>query len=116
MTYNNKYSIKEQRLLQLKNKKLHFIRSTLNTTNISLIDRIVQNSNNGDGGSDDFNNGDGDIYNEDADGKDIDDGDIDDDGSDDEKFGDGGGTNDVGDDCDDDRHDDNDDEGDDDEN
>ena len=106
MTYNNKYSIKEQRLLQLKNKKIHFIRSTLNTTNISLIDRIVQNS----------NNGDGDIYNEDADGKDIDDGDIDDDGSDDEKFGDGGGTNDVGDDCDDDRHDDNDDEGDDDEN
>ena len=64
MTYNNKYSIKEQKLLQLKNKNSHFIRSTLSITNISLIDRNVQNSNNGDGGNDDFNNDDGDIDNE----------------------------------------------------
>ena len=49
MTYNNKYSIKDQRLLQLKNEKWHFIKSTLNITNISSIERNVQNSNNDDG-------------------------------------------------------------------
>ena len=48
MTYNNKYSIKDQRLLQLKNKKWHFIKSTLNITNTSSIERNVQNSNNDD--------------------------------------------------------------------
>ena len=62
--YSNKYSIKEQRLLQLNNKKCYFIRLTLNITNISLIDRNVQNSNNGDDGCEDFNNDGGDIDNE----------------------------------------------------
>ena len=89
LAYNNKHSIKEQRLLQLKNKKS-------NITNICLIDRNVQNSNNGDGGSDDFNNDDGDIDNEAGDDKDNDDGDTNDDGGDD------GGTNDAGEDNDDD--------------
>ena len=98
-----KYSIKEQILLQLKNKKWHFIGSTLNITIITLIDRNVQNSNNGDGGSDDFNNYDGDIDNEIEDGKDNDDGDTTDDGGDDEKFGDDGCANYPGDDNDDDR-------------
>ena len=87
LTYNRKYSIKEQILLQLKNKKGHFIRSALNITNISLIDRNVQNANNGDGGNDDFNNDDGDIDNEDGDDKNNDD------GGDLEKFGDGSCTN-----------------------
>ena len=64
LIYSNKYSIKEQRLLQLNNKKCYFIRLTLNITNISLIDRNVQNSNNGDDGCEDFNNDDGDIDNE----------------------------------------------------
>ena len=62
--YSNKYSIKEQKLLQLNNKKCYFIRLTLNITNISLIDRNIQNSNNGDDGCEDFNNDDGDIDNE----------------------------------------------------
>ena len=91
LTYNSKYSIKEQILLLLKNKKGHFIRSALNITNISLIDRNVQNANNGDGGNDDFNNDDGDIDNEDGDDKNDDGGDL-------EKFGDGSCTNYAGDD------------------
>ena len=95
LTYSNKYSVKEQRLLQI--KKWHFIRSTLNIVNISLIDRNVQNSNNGDDGSGNFNNGDGDIDNEAGDDKDNDDGDTNENGSDDEKFGDDGATNAAGD-------------------
>ena len=90
LTYSNKYSVKEQRLLQI--KKWHFIRSTLN-----IIDRNVQNSNNGDDGSDNFNNGDGDIDNEAGDDKDNDDGDTNENGSGDEKFGDDGATNAAGD-------------------
>ena len=107
LTYNSKYSIKEQRSLQikenqkskkqqLKNKKWLFIWSTLNITKISLIDRNIQNSNNGDGGSDDFNDNDGDIVNEAGDDKDDYDGETNDDDG-----GDGGSVN-VGDDNDDD--------------
>ena len=81
--YNSKYSIKEQRLLQIKYKKIHFIRSTLNITNISLIDRNIQNRNNGDAGSDYFNNDVGDINNEAGDDNDKDYGDTNDDGGDD---------------------------------
>ena len=52
-----------------------------------MIDRNVQKSNNGDGGSDNFNNDVGDFDNEDGDDKDNDDGDTKDDNDDDEKFG-----------------------------
>ena len=62
-TYNNKYSIKENRRLQLKNKKWHFIRSTLNINSINLIVRNLQNSNIVDDSCDDFND-DGDADNE----------------------------------------------------
>ena len=116
LTYNKKYSIKEEIPLQLKNKKCkkwHFIRSTLNITNISLIDRNLKNSNNRDGGSDGFNNDDGDFDNKDGDDKDNDDGDTNDDGVDDEKFSDDGCTNHAGDDNDDGKRHANDDGGDD---
>ena len=72
-----------QRLLQLKNKRRHFIRPTLSITYISLIDGNAQKSNNGDGGGGNFNNDDGDIDNEDGDDKDNYDRDTNDDGGDD---------------------------------
>lgn len=52
---SSKYSIIDRRLFQLKNKELHFIWSAWNITNISLIKRNIQNSNNVDDGSEDFN-------------------------------------------------------------
>lgn len=55
LTDSSKYSIIERRLFQLKNKELHFIWSARNITNISLINRNIQNSNNVDDGSEDFN-------------------------------------------------------------
>ena len=96
LTCNNNYLVKQERRLQLKNIKWHFIKSTLHITNISLIGRNIQNSNNGDS-SDKFNNDDDDIDNEAGDDMNNDDGDTNEDGGDDEKFGNDGGTNDPGD-------------------
>ena len=112
LTYTNKYLIKKQRLLQSKNKKCHFMRSTLNIINISLIDKNIQKSNCGDDGSDDFNNDDRDIGNEAEDDNDNN-GDTNEDVGDDEKFGNDGGTNDSSEDNDDDDEDANDHDGDD---
>ena len=114
LTYNKMYSIKEQRLLQLKNEKWYFIRSTIKITNIGLTDRNIQNSNNGDEGSDDFNNNDGDIDNRAVGDNYNDDEDANNDGGGDEKFGDDGGANDADDDNDGNNGDANDDGGDDD--
>ena len=90
-------------MIKMSQNPLDFLICSLNVTDISLIDRNAQNSNDGDGVSGDFNNDDSDIDIEDANGKANDDRDINDDGGDDEKFGDDGGTNDADDDHDDDR-------------
>ena len=67
MTYNNKYSITRQKTLTIKKRKNNLSDQCI--TNIQLIDRNIQNTNNGDDGSEDFEN-DGDVDNEAGDDKD----------------------------------------------
>ena len=97
VTYNNKYSITRQKTLTIKKTKNNLSDQCI--TNIQLIDRNIQNTNNGDDGSEDFEN-DGDVDNEAGDDKDNG-GNTNDDGGDDQKFGDDVGTNDAGNDNDD---------------
>ena len=55
LTYNKKDAIKEQSLSQLRNQKLHFIRTNLNITNISLINNNILRNIDADDSSDNFN-------------------------------------------------------------
>ena len=67
VTYSNKYSITRQKTLTIKKTKNNLSDQCI--TNIQLIDRNIQNTNNGDDGSEDFEN-DGDVDNEAGDDKD----------------------------------------------
>ena len=55
LAYNNKDAIKEQSLSQLRNQKLHFIRTNLNITNISLINSNILHNIDADDSNDNFN-------------------------------------------------------------